>query len=92
MPCVSPPGLRRRRFLLCMLVQHAPCPRVALFWGQSSEVPLGFNPLISPTLKRQLASSAGGGSNEGSADSLRCSIAAASQNVTSGGVDRVECQ
>ena len=84
MPCVSPPGLRRRRFLLCMLVQ--------LFWGQSSEVPLGFNPLISPTLKRQLASSAGGGSNEGSADSLRCSIAAASQNVTSGGVDRVGCQ
>ena len=59
-------------FDMCMLVQHAPCPRVTLFWGHSSEVPLGFNPLMSPTLKRQLVSSAGGGSNGGSANSLRC--------------------
>lgn len=59
-------------FDMCMLVQRAPCPRVTLFWGHSSEVPLGFNPLMSPTLKRQLASSAGGGSNGGSANSLRC--------------------
>ena len=58
-------------FDMCLLVQRVPSPRVTLLWGHSNEVPTGFNPLMSPTLKRHLASSAGGASNGGSANSIR---------------------
>ncbi|GAX75449.1 hypothetical protein CEUSTIGMA_g2893.t1 [Chlamydomonas eustigma] len=70
--CLPPlPQFSALSFDMCMVVQSAPAPRITLFWGHSSEVPVGFNPLMSPTLKRQLASSTGGGSNAGSASSLR---------------------
>ena len=39
----------------------SPQPKIHLFWGHTSEVPQGFNPLMSPTLRKQLASSGGGG-------------------------------
>ena len=62
-------------FDMCLLVQHTPSPRVTLLWGHTDEVPMGFNPLMSPTLKRHLASSSGGASNGGSAaNSIRCGI------------------
>jgi hypothetical protein len=65
------PQFNALAFDMCLLIQHSPQPRITLFWGRNSEVPMGFNPLMSPTLKRQIASSAGGASNGGSASSLR---------------------
>lgn len=57
-------------FDMCLIVQPGGSPRITLLWGHSSEVPPGFNPLMSPTLKRQLASA--GGSNSGAAGTARC--------------------
>eukprot|EP00195_Chlamydomonas_chlamydogama_P012412 CAMPEP_0202908852 /NCGR_PEP_ID=MMETSP1392-20130828/47406_1 /ASSEMBLY_ACC=CAM_ASM_000868 /TAXON_ID=225041 /ORGANISM="Chlamydomonas chlamydogama, Strain SAG 11-48b" /LENGTH=391 /DNA_ID=CAMNT_0049598367 /DNA_START=295 /DNA_END=1470 /DNA_ORIENTATION=+ len=68
--CMPPlPQFHGITFDLALLVQKQPVPCITLFWGHSSVALPGFNPLVSPTLRRQLQSSAGG--SVGSGPSMR---------------------
>ena len=59
------PSLKGISFDMCLVhsspLSKSPSPRIHLFWGRTSEVPQGFNPLMSPTLRKQLLASSGGG-------------------------------
>ncbi|KAJ9527284.1 hypothetical protein QJQ45_025575 [Haematococcus lacustris] len=59
-PCV--PQFASLAFDLAAVVQHPPQPRITLFWGEGRAAPHAFNPLVSPTVRRQLSSTGPGGS------------------------------